>query len=351
MILSHLISPSPLRGVSKCVFSCTRISDKVPGKLGGASTGDTRLLQNLPDMMLPEAKFAQASKFRTSIQNSPSEAEFLRIRQVACSEFASIQIFHPSAFPVPSHDSCSPSDHVKTKHWEKQHHAVTSLFLSVVGCLLNSRKFWCSGLLLSAFFSGNWLERLEASLVFVGDSKTPHLIGDTHDPCTQRFEHHVCHNPALRETAPCRYQPFLSVVGCLLNSRKFWCSGLLLSAFSVELALNAVKLPLVLCWSKQHKVTDILSTMFHVTTQHRGKQHTRLRTIFWFAKSCPTACCVWKALNQRVSAGGHPSHHWWMANEEANDESCKRTCDLPPSDMARWLSHKPPMQTWHANMI
>ena len=29
-----------------------------------------------------------------------------------------------------------------------------------------------------------------------------------------------------------------------------------------------------------------------------------------------------------------PSHHWWMANEEANDESCKRTCDLPPSDMA-----------------
>ena len=88
-----------------------------------------------------------------------------------------------------------------------------------------------------------------------------------------------------------------------------------------------------------------LSTMFHVTTQHRGKQHTRLRTIFWFAKSCPTACCVWKALNQRVSAGGHPSHHWWMANEEANDESCKRTCNLPPSDMARWLSHKPPMPT------
>ena len=27
--------------------------------------------------------------------------------------------------------------------------------------------------------------------------------------------------------------------------------------FSVALALNAVKLPLVLCWSKQHNVTDI----------------------------------------------------------------------------------------------
>ena len=88
-----------------------------------------------------------------------------------------------------------------------------------------------------------------------------------------------------------------------------------------------------------------LSTMFHVTTQHRGKQRTRLRTIFRFAKSCPAAYCVRKALNHRVSARGHPSHHWWMANEEANDESCKRTCNLPPSDMARWQSRKPPMPT------
>ena len=60
--------------------------------------------------------------------------------------------------------------------------------------------------------------------------------------------------------------------------------------------------------------------------------------------------CVWKALNQRVSAGGHPCHHWWMANKEANDESCKRTCEFLTSDMARWLSHKPPMPTWHDNI-
>ena len=52
-----------------------------------------------------------------------------------------------------------------------------------------------------------------------------------------------------------------------------------------------------------------------------------------------------KLVLQRVQAGGHPSHHWWMANEETNDESCKRTCDLTLSDMARWLSHKPPMPT------
>ena len=60
--------------------------------------------------------------------------------------------------------------------------------------------------------------------------------------------------------------------------------------------------------------------------------------------------CVWKALNQRVSAGGHPCHHWWMANKEANDESCKRTCEFLTSDTARWLSHKPPMPTWHDNI-
>jgi len=76
-------------------FSCARISDKVPGKLGGASTGDTRLLQNLPGIMLPEAKFAQASRVRASIQNSPAEAESFRNRQITCSEFASVQIFHP----------------------------------------------------------------------------------------------------------------------------------------------------------------------------------------------------------------------------------------------------------------
>jgi hypothetical protein len=90
-----------LRGVSKCVFSCTRISDKVPGKLGGASTGtgDTRLLQNSPDIMLPEAKFAQVSRLRTSIQNSPPEAEFLRICQIACSEFARIIDFSSLRIP------------------------------------------------------------------------------------------------------------------------------------------------------------------------------------------------------------------------------------------------------------
>ena len=40
----HFISFHPLSsGVYQVCLSCTRISGKVPGKLGGASTGDTRL--------------------------------------------------------------------------------------------------------------------------------------------------------------------------------------------------------------------------------------------------------------------------------------------------------------------
>ena len=78
MISFHLISSSPF-GVYPSVSSCTRISDKVPGKLG-ASTGGTRLFPDLPDIMLPGADFAQASRFRTSTQNSPAEAEFFRNR-------------------------------------------------------------------------------------------------------------------------------------------------------------------------------------------------------------------------------------------------------------------------------
>ena len=244
------------------------------------------------------------------------------------------------------HDSCSPSNHVATKHWEKQHHAVTSLFCrSLVACWTagNSDAVVCFCQPSSAEIALN-AEKLP--FVFVGASKTPHLIGDTHDPCTQTFEHPVpCHNPALRETAPCRCQPCLSVVGCLLNSRKLWCSGLLLSAYSVELQVF-VGASNTMPQTFEHHVPCHNTTPWEV-----GSSMLHWGPYFWFAKSCPSGLvCVWKDLNQRVSAGGHPCHHWWMANEEVNDESCKRTCEFLTSDMARWLSHKPPMPTWHDNI-
>ena len=238
--------------------------------------------------MFPEAKFAQASKFRRSIQNSR-----IRSRISQNSPGCMFRIRQYTDFFIPQHSPCHPMIHVhlaimsEPSTERNSTMPLPAFFCRSLNCLLNSRIFWCSGLLLSSFFSGYWLERLEASLVFVGDSKTRHLIVDTYDPCTQRFEHHACHNQALRETAPCRYQPFLSLVGCLLNSRKLWCSGLLLSAFSVELALNAVKLPLVLCWSKQHNVTDIWAPCSMSQHNTVGEQHTTLRTVFLVRKIVP----------------------------------------------------------------
>ena len=59
----HFISFHPLpSGCIQVRLSCTRISDKVPGKLGGASTGDTRLLSKIP------RHHVARSRFRTSIQ-------------------------------------------------------------------------------------------------------------------------------------------------------------------------------------------------------------------------------------------------------------------------------------------
>ena len=209
------------------------------------------------------------------------------------------------------HRDLSTTFHVTTQHWEKQRHSVTSLVCrSLVACWTagNSDAVVCFCQPSSIEFT---LNAVKLPLLFVGARKTPHLIGDTHDPCTQRFEHHVpCHNPALRETAPFHYQPCLSVVGPLLNSRKLWCSGLLLSAFSVELALNAVKLPLVLCWSKQHNVRDAWAPCS--MSRHNTVENSTLHwgPFFWFAKSCPSGLlCVENPQSKGQQGGNSPSSY------------------------------------------
>ena len=214
-----------------------------------------------------------------------------------------------------AHRDLRTTFHVTTQHWGKQRHAVTSLFCrSLVACWTagNSDAVVCFCQPSSVEIE---LNAVKLPLVFVVAGKTPHLMCDTHDPCTQRFEHHVpCHNPALRET-PCHYQPFLSVVGCLLISRKFWCSGLLLSAFFSGNWTKRRETSFGFCWSKQQNVTDIWApssmsqhtTMFHVTTQHSAPwKHARLRTIFWFARSCPSGLlCVESPESKGISRGGN----------------------------------------------
>ena len=125
-----------LRGVSKCVFSCTRISDKVPGKLGGASTGDTRLLSKFP------RHHVARSRFRTSIQTSPTG--ILQQKQ-SLSEIARLHVQNSPVyrFFIPSfqrviHDDLAVMSQPST---ERNRTIPLPAFLPVVGCLLNSRKF------------------------------------------------------------------------------------------------------------------------------------------------------------------------------------------------------------------
>ena len=44
----------------------------------------------------------------------------------------------------------------------------------------------------------------------------------------------------------------------------------------------------------------------------------------------PRLVCVCVCLETPLIliSRGHPSHRWWMANEEANGESCKRICNV-----------------------
>ena len=183
---SHFILS--LRGVSKCVFHAPGSLIKCRGSLVVRPPG-------IPDYF----QISQTSCCQKQIphkhpdvahQNSPPEAESFRNRQITCSEFASLQFFHP------------------------------------------------------------------------------------------RFQRVICF-----------YQPS-----------------------SLGIALNGMKLPLVLCWSKQHNVTDIwapcsmsqhntVGNSTHIEDHVSGSQNR-----------APAAWCAWKAPNQRV---------------------------------ARWLSHKPPLPTWH----
>ena len=249
--------------------------------------------------MLPEAKSAQASRVRTIIQNSPAGAEFLRNSPDYMFRIRQYTDLSSPDFNVSSTIHVHLANHVKTKHWEKQHHAVTSLFdRSLVACWTagNSDAVVCFCQPSSMEIA---LNAVKLPLVFVGASKTPHPIAHVHSDLSTTF--HVT-TQQRGKTAPCRYQPFLSVVGCLLNSRKFWCSGLLLSAFfsgdciercetSFVFFLKRAKHHTSLGTPMTHVHSD-LSTTFHVTTQQRGKQHHAVTSL-----ACRSLIACWTAGN------------------------------------------------------
>ena len=113
--------------------------------------------------------------------------------------------------------------------------------------------------------------------LYVGASKTPHLIGDTHDPCTQTFEHHVpCHNPALSETAPCRYTviPAFSVGRWLLTEQPVTLvQWLLLSAFFSGTGETSFGLLYMLEQAKQHTSLGDTHDPCTQTLEHHVPRH------------------------------------------------------------------------------
>ena len=193
-------------------------------------------------------------------------------------------------------------------------------FLSVVGCLLNSRKFWCSGLLVSAFFSGDFTERRETSSGFCWSKQntTPHwwhprpMYTAIWAPCAM-----LQPSNEGNSTMPL---PALFVGRWLLVEQP----EILMQWFAViglfrGTCAECRETSLGFLLEKATQRHRHLSTMFHVTTQHRGKQHTRLRTIFWFEKLCPSGLLCVESPSKGISRGpslsslvdGQRRGQWW----------------------------------------
>ena len=270
---SHIMFSLP--GVSKCVYHAPGFLIKCRASLVVRPPGIPEIIQNLPDAKLPEAVSAQA--FRIFCQKSPAAASKMKMMSQNTPELVSG--FSSSDLHV------SSMSHVRlaatTKHWEKQRHAATSLF---VGRWLPAEQpetlmQWFAFV---SLLQWNLRWKPWNLLWFLLEQAKHHTPScHTHGPCTQRFEHHVpCHNPLLRETAPCRSTSFsfCSLLASCWTARNSDVVVCLCQPSSVKLELNAVKLPWFYVEASTHHHRH-LSTTLHVRTQHLGRQHTTMRTI------------------------------------------------------------------------
>ena len=228
----HFISFHPLpSGCIQVRLSCTRISDKVPVV---RPPGIPDYFQKFPDIMLREADSAQAS--RRYISEFSSRSEVFQKSPDYMFRIASIQIFIPR-FQRVIHHSCSPSNHVTTKHSEKQHHAVTILFCrSLVACWTagNSNAVVCFCQPSSMQIALNAV-KLPLVLSWSKQNTTPHWW-HPRPMYTDIWAPRSMSQPSTERNSTMPLPALFAGRWLLLNSRKLWCSGLLLSAFSVELA-------------------------------------------------------------------------------------------------------------------
>ena len=148
----------------------------------------------------------------------------------------------------------------------------------------------------------------------------------------------------------------LSVAGCLLNSQKLWCSGLLLSAFFSGTWAERLETSLVLCWRKQHNITDMcapLSMSQHNTmgnsTQHWGR-------LYWLVKSYPSGLLCekpWtKGYQQGLLGNIHdPSRQIWAPRSMSQPSTeAKQHLAVINLFVGRWLLAEQPetLMQWFA---
>ena len=190
-ISSHLISSPPFGVYASVSFHAPGSLIKCRGSLvvrppeipNHFKFSQTSCCQKQSSHKHPE--FAQASRILQQKQNF-SEFARLHVKNSPVYRFFIPRLQHVI------HDSCSPSNHVKTKRWEKQHHAVTSLFCrSLVAC-------WTAGnsdAVVCCYRPFPWNLRWTPwnfPWFYVGASNTT----------SQTFEHHVpCHNTTPWKTA------------------------------------------------------------------------------------------------------------------------------------------------------
>ena len=295
-ISSHLISSSPFGVYPSVAFHAPGSLIKCRGRSVLRPPGIRdyfRIYKTSCCQKQNSHKHPEFSSRRRISQNSPES--MFRISQ----DYR----FFMSRFQRVIHDSCSPSNHVIAKHWAKQRHAVTSLFCrSLVAC-------WTAGnadavVCFCQHFSGNCTERRETSFGFMLKPAKHHTSLVTPTTHVQR---HL--STTFHATSPHWAKQHLAVnsLVCRRSLVACWPAGnsdavvCFCQPSSLGIAVNAVKLRLVLCWSRQHHTSLVtptahvhrhLGTTLHVTTQHWAKQHLAVASLV-----CRSMVACWTAGN------------------------------------------------------
>ena len=304
-------------GCSKVCSSCTRISDKVPGKLGGLIHQGYQNSSECTRRNVARSRLCTSSQ--NAFQNSPSEPIEMKIKMLRQNTPELDSEHSSSEFPVSSmfiflwYPSIALRETVPCRY--------QPFCRSLVACWTagNSDAVLCFCQPSSVNLALNAVK-----LPWFLLEQTKHLtsVGDIHDPCPLTCLHHVpCHNVTAQHQAKQRLAavPAFSFCRSLVARWTAWNSDALV-CFCQPSSLD-------LCWTPWNFVVFMLKqatqhhrhliTMFHATTQLRGQlldnqQHRGVNVALSNDTSkqktdprANLALCVWEALEQSPE---HPAY-------------------------------------------